>query len=192
MSYKLFLYLSLAAFSTASQAKHALPVFSGKWYTKVEYSYLDACSKIHFNYDNLVDSPTENIVENIIKNKNPRSDCRWTSPQMSTTIHAHIWTIDFPGNEEDWRQFLDNSSYKDEQFWSSECKDKNKKTIDWADVVFHPKYECPKGSRFASKNSKIGDESDSYGCSTTPGTCISDVVGRDLNVVGLGAVGMLV
>ena len=175
----ILIFLSTLATSLDLLSKKVLPEFANEWYDRTEDIKRDSCWIPHFQY-HLKASNKDVIVEDFIAHLPQHKDCQWLNRGPVT---APMVPDDFPISPTGYYEIL--RAHPDSPqvaYWMFFCLDNNNHEIDQATLLTQPTYRCPKAT--AIKNSEYGSF-----CSTEPGVCMADVVGRDFNIPNFGWVG---
>lgn len=174
------------AISPTIFAQHVLPSFSATWFLNSALLFLDSCGQAHYSHDVEAKGDAMAAAAKFLANPPPHTDCTWQNHKLVATYND--MPGDFVGTVIDWNTLLASHSPQLIQKWQRDCINNQGKTIDSISIVMQPSYQCT-NSRFS-----LADEDDfRIGCSTHPGVCVADLVGRDMDsqqFKSLGHVGL--
>lgn len=157
-----------------------MPEFANQWYDSTEGNpTFNSCYIPQFNYHFKAISK-DSLIEEFAANLPQHDSCRWLN-QPPITIPQMV-PDDFPTSNGDYYEVSKPNDAPKVEMWNFYCQDNNNQIIDSAVLFTKPTYRCPRNT--AIKNSEYGRF-----CSTEPGVCMADVVGRNLDYPGLGWLG---
>lgn len=178
----LYLVISLAT----ARAEHALPVFSGYWYTNASIKHRDGCGNAIYNYTNRFQGDPKLVVQQILGDPPPKNECQWSDIERNSA-YPLITPNDFGGNFLDWKEITKNPNAPVIANWGRSCIDKKGLVIYKLGILISPSYICPPDTKQGYETTSNG--SSIQGCWTQNRICTGDIAGRNLNVPVLGIFG---
>ena len=165
------------------------PTFDNFWFTEAtETEDGDVCKGdqrdfVYINKSSNIDSIGSTLTTQLTSHPN----CNWSKPQYIVDFR---YPVDYPGNSIGYINNAYNTGISTKD-WFTICLNNNNQKFDQSFVPIYPAYTCPPGKKYI-KDLKLGIN----GCyMIDDNLCKGDVVGRDLNVIGvsnLGHIGLLV
>ena len=172
----LSIYLVLAQ---RAAGEHVLPLFEYLWYNSADYSGQDACGVDAFDYGPMASSPAE-LLELI----NPNYfNCTWNNLDPKNSNSTIMPNGFISTNTNDWDEVLLSPSAVTTGTYVIDCYDEEDNVVQDS-ITAYPSYSCPDNTRLSYDN--ITRE---VGCTTTPTSCLADVVARDLAIPGFSWAG---
>ncbi len=147
-----------------------MPIFSGYWYTSVEYDGLDSCGgQIFKTYHDKEKGSVEEVAKHLLSGVPIHEYCEWSDIRLDRDSEHSPY--DYPSwidSYSDWNKTKSDPSAVVPMVARRECKNKEGEDLDFTSIRIEPSYVCPQGS--------IAGET---GCDTHQ-SCYADLVARDL------------
>lgn len=189
-NFRLHALYTLSIFSVlmrSAKGEHLLPIFTNLWYGTNDYSYdgVDACHVGIYVYDQFFASPMA-VLEDFY------NGCIWDHSTFKNTYNYTTKPSGFISTStDDWNKITLDSNAAYMGTYQMLCTSASSGLKNTYSIIAIPYYECPTN---VSTRLSYDNFTQEVGCTTTPMSCVADIVARDLNYTSIeffGHVGLI-